>query len=62
MASESGGYGGYGHGHSSYGCCDSGVDPATLLALITSKDSVFQACVNSQLLGIFQNKRNSMFC
>ena len=36
MASESGGYG---HGHSSYGCCDSGVDPATLLALLASKDN-----------------------
>ena len=39
MASESGGYG-HGHGsYSSYGCCDSGVDPATLLALLTGEDN-----------------------
>ena len=39
LASQS--FGGHHGSYSSYGCCDEGVDPATLIALLTGKNAYF---------------------
>ena len=39
LASQS--FGGHHGSYSSYGCCDEGVDPATLIALLTGKNAGF---------------------